>query len=304
MKKIIKIATRQSPLAIKQAEIVREIILNHFNEIEVILVPMVSSGDNIDSKIFKSNGGKGLFIKELEDSLLKKETDLAVHSMKDVPARLLNNFSILTIMERVDPRDVFLSNKFKSLDQMAESSIVGTSSPRRIALLKSINKNIQIEELRGNIQTRIDKLNGGKVDAIILAAAGLMRLSLQDKIKQNLPLNTFIPSAGQGVLCVEFLKKNHNIKKMLLECVNKNVEICVNIERMFVKKINGDCMSPIGVHAQIEDKEVIVEAIVSNLKGSKFIKSKIIGLKKDSIEIANKFANFFIKQGARKLIKH
>ena len=304
MKKIIKIATRQSPLAIKQAEIVREIILNHFNEIEVILVPMVSSGDNIDSKIFKSNGGKGLFIKELEDSLLKKETDLAVHSMKDVPARLLNNFSILTIMERVDPRDVFLSNKFKSLDQMAESSIVGTSSPRRIALLKSINKNIQIEELRGNIQTRIDKLNGGKVDAIILAAAGLMRLSLQDKIKQNLPLNTFIPSAGQGVLCVEFLKKNHNIKKMLLECVNKNVEICVNIERMFVKKINGDCMSPIGVHAQIEDKEVVVEAIVSNLKGSKFIKSKIIGLKKDSIEIANKFANFFIKQGARKLIKH
>ena len=214
------------------------------------------------------------------------------------------NFSILTIMERVDPRDVFLSNKFKSLDQMAESSIVGTSSPRRIALLKSINKNIQIEELRGNIQTRIDKLNGGKVDAIILAAAGLMRLSLQDKIKQNLPLNTFIPSAGQGVLCVEFLKKNHNIKKMLLECVNKNVEICVNIERMFVKKINGDCMSPIGVHAQIEDKEVVVEAIVSNLKGSKFIKSKIIGLKKDSIEIANKFANFFIKQGARKLIKH
>ncbi len=304
MKKIIKIATRQSPLAIKQAEIVREIILNHFNEIEVILVPMVSTGDNIDSKIFKSNGGKGLFIKELEDSLLKKETDLAVHSMKDVPARLLNNFSILTIMERVDPRDVFLSNKFKSLDQMAESSIVGTSSPRRIALLKSINKNIQIEELRGNIQTRIDRLNGGKVDAIILAAAGLMRLSLQDKIKQNLPLNTFIPSAGQGVLCVEFLKKNHNIKKMLLKCVNKNVEICVNIERMFVKKINGDCMSPIGVHAQIEDKEVIVEAIVSNLKGSKFIKSKIIGLKKDSIEIANKFANFFIKQGARKLIKH
>tara|TARA_Y100001970_G_C13943844_1_gene704560 strand:- start:215 stop:835 length:621 start_codon:yes stop_codon:yes gene_type:complete len=206
-------------------------------------------------------------------------------------------------MDRGNPRDVFLSNKFKSLDKMPEGSIVGTSSPRRVALIKSIYKKLTTKDLRGNIETRINKLNTGEVDAIILAAAGLTRLSLKSKIKQELPLNIFIPSAGQGTLCVEFLKKNESIKQILLNCVNKDVEICTNAERLFIKKINGDCMSPIGVHAKINDKEIIIEAIVANLKGSKFIKSKIIGLKKDIVKLTENFANFFINQGARKLLR-
>ena len=178
MKKIIRIATRKSPLALIQANIVKHLLeqTNDFNAVD--LIPMSTSGDTATKEVFKARGGKGLFLKELEQSLLNEDADIAVHSLKDVPASLDRRFSLLTITERADPSDVLISKKFKSIDSLPNGALIGTSSPRRIALLKAASNNIKIKEIRGNIQTRIDKLKNEDLDGIILAAAGIHRLSI------------------------------------------------------------------------------------------------------------------------------
>ena len=303
MKKIIRIATRKSPLALIQANIVKHLLeqTNDFNAVD--LIPMSTSGDTATKEVFKARGGKGLFLKELEQSLLNEDADIAVHSLKDVPASLDRRFSLLTITKRADPSDVLISKKFKSIDSLPNGALIGTSSPRRIALLKAASNNIKIKEIRGNIQTRIDKLKNEDLDGIILAAAGIHRLSIDSDYSNKLPSDIFIPSAGQGVLCVEYLKKNKQLTNILTKHVDKETQACADAERSFINKIGGDCMSPIGVNANITENNIMINAVVSDINGENYIKSKYIDKKNNAVLAGEKLAKIFIKQGARKLFK-
>ena len=301
MENIIRIATRNSPLALEQAKMVSA-LLSKDNNVEII--PMVSSGDKVTSEEFKVHGGKGLFLKELEESLLRGDTDIAVHSLKDVPADLGKKFSIMTISTRENPCDAFISKNYKKLKDLPRNATIGTSSPRRIAMLKNISKNFKIIEIRGNIQTRLKKMSEQNIDGIILAAAGLHRMKLEKYIAEYIPIDSFIPSAGQGILCIEYLKKNKKIEKLLNKYNSVDVEKCATEERNFVREIGGDCMSPIGAYAVIKNEKMKIDAYVSGLDGNKHIKSSyIVDIKKSVGHAGSYMAKIFIKQGAKKLLR-
>ena len=300
MNNIIRIATRNSPLALIQAKMVQAIIEK---DTAVNIKPMTSSGDKVSDKIFKESGGKGLFLKELEESLLNKETDIAVHSLKDVPAEISSKFDIMTIMNRENPSDVLVSEKYKSIYDLPKNAVVGTSSPRRISMLKNVSNNFKIINLRGNIQTRLKKMKEEKMDGIILAAAGLHRLSMNEKIAQYIETDEFVPSAGQGILCIEYLKTNKVVKNILKKYKVENVERCAKEERDFIKQIGGDCMSPIGVHASIQNENIKVKAFVSSLDGERHIMSAYECKLNEDRDIGKHLAKIFISQGAKKLLK-
>ena len=298
----IKLATRKSPLALRQANLVKNNLLdnNIFSNVEI--VAMSTSGDNVDQETFKKNGGKGLFLKELENALIRGEADIAVHSMKDVPAKLDENFLITSIMKREDPRDVFISNSHKSIAQIS-SGTIGSSSPRRQAMIKHFVGNIDVIELRGNINTRLKKLQDSKIDGIVLAKAGLQRMEMGNLITEELNIDTFVPSPGQGVLCIECLNKNKKIIQKIKKLVHKNTEICARAERIFAAELDGDCMSPIGAYAEVKENIISITGFVASLDGSKYIKNKIEGKKEDYIYLSNKLSKIFLKMGSRGMLK-
>ncbi len=300
MKNIIRIATRKSPLALKQANIVRNLLQP---VIDCEIIAMTSSGDTLPNKKFKQHGGKGLFLKELEESLIMDQSDIAVHSLKDVPAIVEERFRIVSVSNRENPADVFISDKYKSIHDMPTNSKIGTSSPRRIAMLRNISSNFSIVELRGNIQTRLKKMRTSNIDGIVLAAAGLHRMGLENEIKEYLPVDSFTPSAGQGILCIEHLKDNKKIERIVKRFTDHDVQKCAEIEREFVKYMDGDCMSPIGVHAAVIDNRIDVRAFVSSRDGVKNIRSKYVSEIPTKDKPGRLLAEAFIKQGAKKLLK-
>ena len=291
----IKLATRESPLALRQANIVKEYLLenNVFNRIDI--VAMSTSGDRADNETFKSNGGKGLFLKELENALIEGKAHIAVHSMKDVPAKVNNRFLISSIMEREDPCDVFISNSYKSIEEISNGTI-GSSSPRRQAMIKSLGKNINVVEMRGNINTRLKKLKNSNIDGIILAKAGLRRMEMDSLITQNLSVESFVPSPGQGVLCIECLSQHSEI-------MSKIREICVSAERIFAAQMDGDCMSPIGAHATIQKDLISITGFVATADGTRFIRNKFEGNKNNYKDLSTKLSNLFIKMGSKGMLK-
>ena len=298
----IKLATRESPLALRQANIVKDYLLdnNIFDKIDI--VAMSTSGDRADNETFKRNGGKGLFLKELENALIQGKAHIAVHSMKDVPARVDDNFLISSIMEREDPRDVFISNSYKSIEEISNGTI-GSSSPRRQAMIKSLGKDIDVVEMRGNIDTRLKKLKNSNVDGIILAKAGLHRMRMDSLITQNLSLEAFVPSPGQGVLCIECLSEHSDIMRRIKKIVHLNTEICVSAERIFAAQMEGDCMSPIGAYANIEKDLISITGFVASLDGAKYIKNKIEGNKSNYKDLSTRLSDLFIKMGSKGILK-
>jgi len=298
----IKLATRKSPLALRQANLVKNNLLdnNIFSNVEI--VAMSTSGDNVDQETFKKNGGKGLFLKELENALIRGEADIAVHSMKDVPAKLDEKFLITSILKREDPRDVFISNSHKSIAQIS-SGTVGSSSPRRQAMIKHFVGNIDVIELRGNINTRLKKLQDSKIDGIVLAKAGLQRMEMGNLITEELNIDTFVPSPGQGVLCIECLNKNKKIIQKIKKLVHKNTEICARAERIFAAELDGDCMSPIGAYAEVKKNIISITGFVASLDGTRYIKNKIEGKKEDYINLSSKLSKIFLKMGSRGMLK-
>jgi len=298
----IKLATRKSPLALRQANLVKNNLLdnNIFSNVEI--VAMSTSGDNVDQETFKKNGGKGLFLKELENALIRGEADIAVHSMKDVPAKLDENFLITSIMKREDPRDVFISNSHKSIAQIS-SGTIGSSSPRRQAMIKHFVGNIDVIELRGNINTRLKKLQDSKIDGIVLAKAGLQRMEMGNLITEELNIDTFVPSPGQGVLCIECLNKNKKIIQKIKKLVHKNTEICARAERIFAAELDGDCMSPIGAYAEVKENMISITGFVASLDGTRYIKNKIEGKKEDYTNLSSKLSKIFLKMGSRGMLK-
>ncbi|WP_456057842.1 hydroxymethylbilane synthase [Campylobacter hominis] len=299
----LRIATRGSALALWQSKYIQNLIENN-TEVEVELQSMKTKGDVILDTPLAKIGGKGLFTKELEESMLRGESDLAVHSLKDVPVVFPKGLILTAISEREDVRDSFVSEKFASFNELPKGAKVGTTSLRRKMQLLIKRPDLKIISLRGNINTRLRKLKENEFDAIILASAGLKRLNLMENIKYFVPfsLDEMIPAMGQGALGIECVDKSEVID-ILKFINNENSVIATTIERDFVAKLNGGCQVPIGVNAEISGDIIKVRAIVGLPDGSEFIKDKREISKADFKNFGTKLADEFISHGAIELLK-
>jgi len=299
MLKNIRIATRKSPLALWQATKVSEMLKNIDNSINIEIIKITTSGDKILDKPLYDIGGKSLFLKELEQSLLKDECDIAVHSMKDMPAILHEDLAISAILKREDASDVLISKKYNSLKDFTKNSSIGTSSVRRICNLKHDYPNIHISDLRGNIDTRIDKVLNGEIDGIILAAAGVKRLGLEKYISSYLNKNMWIPAIGQGAIGIEIKKSNEKLNKFINKLNDEHTSICVNAEREISKFFNASCNTPIAAYAETNNNNIYITSMIGNIEGSKKIYSNKEGLLNNAQKIGYSLAIDLEKKGAR-----
>jgi len=301
--KKIKIATRRSPLAIWQAEYVKKELIRNHSDIEIQIVRIQTEGDRfLDAPLFDI-GGKGLFIKELEEALLSKNADIAVHSMKDVIVELPKGLEISVIMKREDSRDVLISNQYNSIAEIPGNSTVGTSSLRRQSQLKQVNSNILFEDLRGNVETRIGKLDDGKYDAIILAAAGIIRLGLAERITEFISFSHVLPAVGQGAIGIECRTNDETTQQLIAPLNDKDTSLCVLTERAFSRRLNGGCQLPIASHAVIENNQIKVDGLVARLDGSKVIRLQKIGELEDADKIGSSLAEALLDNGADAILK-
>lgn len=253
----IKIGTRGSTLALRQAEVAQNIIKqNWIGKTEIIKIK--TSGDIIKNRSLAEIGGKGLFLKEIELALLDKRIDIAVHSMKDIPAFFHNELMIAGILKRNDPRDAFISNSYQSLQDLPLNSTIGTCAPRKIAQLRS---DIKTKTLRGNVNTRLKQINN--FDGIILAVAGLQRLNICNKITEILPPEVMLPAVGQGVICIQCRKSDLDIVHLLNKITHPKTKIAMLAERSFLEKINGDCTTPLAALAEINKNELRFRAMLA-----------------------------------------
>ncbi|GAA0820637.1 hydroxymethylbilane synthase [Clostridium tertium] len=280
------IATRKSKLAQVQADKVIELIKEK-NNINAKKLLVITEGDRRLDVTLDKIGGKGLFVKEIEYALLNKEAHAAVHSMKDVPFELSEDFELVAIPERDDIRDVFVSSNGIHFQDLKEGAIIGTSSIRRAAMLKEIRRDLNVVPIRGNVQTRLDKMKKENMDGIILAAAGIKRLGLEDIITDYFDPKEFLPAIGQGALGIEALK-NGEYNNYLKKLDNKEVRIAVEAERSFMKKLNGGCHSVIGVYSEIKNDDLYMIGTFD--VGGKIIKKDILGKKSENIELGFKLA--------------
>jgi len=285
------IATWKSKLAQIQADKIIKLIKDKYN-IDSKKLLIVTEGDKRLDVTLDKIGGKGLFVKEIEYALLNKEAHGAVHSMKDVPFELPQDFELAAIPEREDIRDVFVSSNNISFKDLKEGAVIGTSSIRRAAMIKEIRKDLKIVPIRGNVQTRLEKMKNERTDGIILAAAGLKRLNLENIITDYFDPKIFLPAIGQGALGIEVLK-NGEYNEYLRNLDNKEVRIAVEAERSFMRRLNGDCHSVIGVYSEITDNDLYMIGTF-NVNG-KMIKKDILGNKNENIELGFKLAEKILK---------
>lgn len=296
------IATRASRLALWQANHVRDRLQDLYPDCHVELLEMTTKGDRILDRTLSKVGGKGLFVKELETALLDGRADLAVHSLKDVPVELTSPFALSTIMERDDPRDAFVSNTYKTLQEMPKGSVVGTSSLRREAQLRRLYPDLVVKPLRGNLDTRLKKLNLGEFDAIILAAVGLKRLELDHRICSYLPVDDSLPSAGQGALGIEILESRTELRRWLqpLECQTSTA--CSIAERAVSRMLGGSCQVPLAAYAEVDGDAITVRALVAEPDGSEILRAQASGPVANALEVGEEAATTLLDQGARDIL--
>tara|TARA_Y100000389_G_C17420654_1_gene496491 strand:+ start:534 stop:1457 length:924 start_codon:yes stop_codon:yes gene_type:complete len=302
MPKIIRIATRKSPLALWQARKVSQLLKNIDNSINIELIKITTSGDKILNKPLYDIGGKSLFLKELEYALLNNECDLAVHSMKDMPAEMHENLTISSILEREDCRDVLISKKYNSLKEFSKGSNIGTSSVRRICNLKHDYPNIKILDMRGNIDTRIKKVLDGEIDGIILAAAGVKRLGLEKNISEFMDEKIWVPAIGQGAIGIETKKNNKIINNLVAKLNDKKTSLCVKSERIISEYFEASCSTPVGANAIIKNNDIHLTAMIGSLDGKTKIYNQGKGSLKEFKEIALNVANGIEEKGGRELL--
>ena len=299
----VRIATRKSALALWQAEYVKAQLEHYHAGINVELVPMTTKGDVILDTPLAKVGGKGLFVKELEVAMLEGRADIAVHSMKDVPVEFPEGLGLEVICPREDPRDAFVSNTYASIDELPEGSIVGTSSLRRQCQLKSQRPDLDIRDLRGNVNTRLRKLDDGEYDAIILASAGLIRLEMPERIKAFIEPEQILPANGQGAVGIECRTDDDTIKQLLapLEC--KETRVRVLAERAMNRKLEGGCQVPIGSYAVVDGDEMYLRGLVGAIDGSEIIESDITGSISDAEQLGEKLADTLLGLGAKSILQ-
>jgi hydroxymethylbilane synthase len=287
--------SRNSELALKQADIVKACLNESYPNIKINVIGTTTLGDQILDKTLDKDGGKGLFIKELQKKLLDGSCDVAVHSLKDLPIDNDDNFYCAAVLKRENPQDAFISNKYNSLDEMPSNSLIGTSSARRIALLKFFYPHLQIKLLRGNLQTRLKKLDNNEFDGIILAAAGLNRLNLSSRIKQLLPINKFVPAIGQGAIALETLSKRLDLMLLLGAIDDDETFQAILIERSIGLKLGANCSTPIGVHVMIQNNITTIYVFIVNPQG----KNVFVTVSSESnnyIDIVDKVMNEIAKK--------
>lgn len=301
MKKL-RIATRKSPLALWQAEFVKAQLELHHPELQVELLPMSTRGDIILDTPLAKIGGKGLFLKELEHAILANEADIAVHSMKDVPMEFPEGLELLCICEREDPRDAFVSSSFSSLDELPQGAVVGTSSLRRQFQLKRRRPDLVIKDLRGNVQTRLSKLDAGEYDAIILAAAGLLRLKLHDRIASLLEPEVMLPAGGQGAVGIEARSNDPELARLLEPLNHNDTALRVVAERAMNAKLQGGCQVPIACYAELENGQLWLRGMVGAVDGSQCLATELKGDQHKAHSIGEQVALDLLDQGAGPLL--
>ena len=291
----IRIATRQSELALWQAEHVAKILRDLLEVSSVKLVPLSTRGDEILDRSLQKIGGKGLFIKELEVAMQQGDADIAVHSMKDVPVDMPDGFCIAAALPRANAADALIG---KTLQELGEGARVGSSSLRRAAQLKMLRPDLKIEPLRGNVNTRLAKLANGDFDAIVLAAAGLERLGLDDQISQLLTPAEMLPAAAQGVIGIECLAENVELRALLANINDQTASRTTLAERTIARILQADCQSPVAAHAVAVGSVLTITALVAMPDGSRFIRDSVGGQTDDAEKLATQLANQLVEQGA------
>lgn len=296
--KTIRIATRSSPLALWQAEEVSRQLKLHYPELDVQLVTMKTKGDKILDAPLAKVGGKGLFVKELEAGILANEADIAVHSMKDVPVDFPQGLELALIMEREDPRDAFVSNDYAQLEDLPEGAIVGTSSLRRQTQISEKFPHLTINWLRGNVNTRLRKLDNGEYDAIILAAAGLKRLGFEQRIRTELPPELSLPAIGQGAVGIETRSNDDAVKQLLKPLADADTTIRVSAERAMNETLQGGCQVPIAGYAVLEGDQIYLRGLVGEPDGSKVLRAEVRGHRDQAVSLGVQLAQDLLQQGA------
>jgi hydroxymethylbilane synthase len=301
--KTIRIATRKSPLALWQAEHVAKLLETTFPGIKTELVKMTTQGDKILDAPLAKIGGKGLFVKELEVGMLEGAADIAVHSMKDVPVEFPEGLHLGAILSREDPTDAFVSNQYASLTDLPPNARIGTSSLRRQCQIKELYPNAEILTLRGNVNTRLAKLDAGDYDAIILASAGLIRLGMGARITQRLDTKTSLPAIGQGAIGIECRVDDKELNDMLSKLHDNATGICVRAERAMNARLSGGCQVPIAGFAELSGDKLFMRGLVGNPDGSVIYRSESSGKPEHAESIGKTIAEDLLSQGADKVLQ-
>ncbi len=299
----IRIATRKSQLALWQAEHVATLLRQAHPHLQVELVPMTTKGDQIQDRSLAAIGGKGLFIKELEVALQEGRADIAVHSMKDVPGDLPEGLSIATVLPRADPRDAWVSPRYAGVEDLPRGARVGTSSLRRQAQLLALRSDLVIHPLRGNVDTRLRRLDEGELDAIVLACAGLVRLGWESRITARLPADIFLPAVGQGVIGIECRVNDSSTRKTLAPLDHPATRIALDAERAFTGYLGGSCQSPIAAYAQLDGERLTLAGLVAEPDGSRLLRDRESGSALDPAALGIQLAQRIQSAGALDLLK-
>ena len=299
---MLKIATRKSPLALWQAEFVKSKLEDIYPDLKVELVKMTTQGDQILNSPLSKIGGKSLFIKELEVGIMEGRADIAVHSMKDVPYELPQGFEIGAILERESPFDAFVSNDFNSIQDLPIGAKLGSCSLRRIVQVKAMRPDLEILDLRGNVNTRLKKLDDGEYDAIILACSGLTRLGFDNRIKQDLSPDDSLPAVGQGALGIEIKANDHEISNLIKPLIHQKTQIEVNAERALNTTLQGGCSVAIGAFATSEDSKLTLSGMVGNVDSGEIIRVQETGETSKPIDLGIRAAKKLLSLGARELL--
>ena len=300
--KQLRIATRSSPLALWQAEEVSRRLKELYPDLEVSLVKMTTRGDKILDAPLAKVGGKGLFVKELEAGMLANEADIAVHSMKDVPVEFPDGLELALVMQREDPRDAFVSNKYQSLEELPEGAVLGTSSLRRQTQIREKFPKLKISWLRGNVNTRLKKLDDGEYDAIVLAAAGLKRLGFDDRIRQCLEPELSLPAIGQGAMGIEVRSDDDAVKQLIAPLADPETTFRVAAERAMNETLQGGCQVPIAGFAVLEQDQLYLRGLVGEPDGSRVLRDEIRGPASQAAELGVQLARQLLDQGAGEIL--
>ncbi len=302
MKSTLRIATRKSPLALWQAEHVKARLMDAHKGLKVELVTFTTQGDKILDTPLAKIGGKGLFVKELEVAILEGKADIAAHSIKDVPMEFPEGLFLATILEREEPCDAFVSNNFSSIQSLPEGSIVGTCSLRRRSQLLSKRPDIKIKDLRGNVNSRLEKLDNGDYDAIILACAGLIRLDMEKRIKQRISSSWIMPAVGQGAVGLEAREGDSETLKLISVLQHDDTSDRITAERAVNKRLQGGCQVPIASYAMLDGDTLHLQALVGEPDGSEIIQGDISGHRSDGEQLGIKLADDLLSRGAKEIL--
>ncbi|MHB8622174.1 MAG: hydroxymethylbilane synthase [Sulfuricaulis sp.] len=300
--KSLRLGTRKSQLALWQAQFVRTALLRHHPGLNVELITITTEGDRILDRSLAQVGGKGLFIKELEQGLLENRIDLAVHSLKDVTATLPPGLHLASVCERDDPRDAFVSNRYATFASLPSGARVGTSSLRRQCQLRHARPQLEIATLRGNVNTRLAKLDAGEFDAIILAAAGLKRLEMEFRIRERLDPNLSLPAVGQGAICIECRLNDAATNGLLAPLNHRATQLCVQAERAMNAQLEGGCQVPIGGFAELHGETLYLRGLVGEPDGARLLRADIRGPVMQAEQLGAQLARILLAQGAKAIL--